>query len=274
MKDQESVIHVKGSFFLDSVEENNPSGKAERLEENNNIVSTEKRKGSVEELKYSECALFEVKKFILDYFTEFKSRSDSESMELISNKRGRPRSFKGTSYLNLHQLILKHLCKNLSLNGRSDSKQVTMKRKISKIPGVLLAYISSQTHIKSSDLKLNLRAYLESFCFCFLPLFDRENQIDASDYFNYFLDYIILSFPDKRVMILLEMLKRNADISGSEFDNLSSALRSIRGTSIETFKLLKESNRCISLMVSKLSSMVANKPAVVKLLKLLLKGSK
>lgn len=130
---------------------------------------------------------------------------------------------------------------------------------------MLLREIWSQTHVKNPDLQINVKAYLESFNNGFIPLFLQDGLIDTDQpqanvkyLYELFLDYILLSFPKERILLLLNMLKDNFDISSNSYNQRVSCLKKMKQTSLKTFKSFWSSNKCLKLIVKKMPEIMKN----------------
>ena len=164
--------------------------------------------------------------------------------------KGRPEILKNPTKEKLGQLVL-NLVANLSKQSkkqRSDARTATICRNFKKLPDIFLKAIGSKCQYKSREIDAVLRSYLLSFVKGFLVFYDLEEGIDRV---QLFLEYIVLSFPEKKVKCILNNLQKHGFRSSAcDFDSLKKQVGIRKKASKMNFTQLIDANNCFKLICS------------------------
>ena len=171
--------------------------------------------------------------------TRFFNIINNIEEEIKNSTRGRPKKEvvindkKLKGILKCWAIDLDDKIEKCSKSKRTDALDVTIKRKILKIPDVFLKYIASKSQYKSKDLKVSLLAYIDSFFKGFVPIFKytlpknyKKGCVEEKKLINDFFQYCVLSFPKDRVRKLLDMCK-NSPYSSSNIESIFDQLEDI-----------------------------------------------
>lgn len=133
-------------------------------------------------------------------------------------------------------------CKNrLKRSQRSDASFASISRYIKKIPDIFLKYIGSKCQYKSRDIRVVVRSYLKSFLDGFIKIFKCPQHIDLIEYF---IDYIILCYPETKVYTILKILHEENTINEAKYNDKVEQLGLRVKASKISFQELHKRNVC------------------------------
>lgn len=166
--------------------------------------------------------------------------------KIVTNKikRGRPEQIKNCSMKVLNSLILaweRELQNRLKRDQRSDASFASISRYIKKIPDIFLKYIGSKCQYKSREIRVVVKSYLRSFLDGFIKIFKCPSNVPQIEYF---IDYIILCFPEAKVYTILETLCEENTITQAQFEDKADQLKIRVKASKICFQELHRRNVC------------------------------
>lgn len=167
-------------------------------------------------------------------------------------KRGRPEVTKDVSPEALNSAFAKFAKSfwvKASSRQRIDAKTATLARHLKKITDVFLKYIGSKCQYKSKELNVVLRAYLKSFVLGFCKFFHLE---DAPNKDELFLHYIVLCFPEKKVLRILGRLQKQGFKPCGYFKSLKDSLKLRKLAAKWSFQDLFKTNFCFKIIFPKI----------------------
>jgi hypothetical protein len=184
------------------------------------------------------------------YLNDYTAASRVE-IPLFHLLRGRSEKVKNPSKSDLDQLFLEHMAVlGKPSKQRLDARTSTICRILKKIPTIFLKDISSKSQYKSNEIDFILRAYLFSFKKWFLEFYDLD---EGTDKVKLFLDYIVLSFPEKKVKVILTILQKHDLLSYyCKLDSLKEQVGIRTKASKSNFIQLIEANNCFKLICSQM----------------------
>mmetsp|Transcript_7203 Transcript_7203/g.6389 ORF Transcript_7203/g.6389 Transcript_7203/m.6389 type:complete len:190 (+) Transcript_7203:711-1280(+) len=144
--------------------------------------------------------------------------------------------------------------------NRPDAQIASLPRFWKKTPTIFLHYIGSKCKYKSRDPLLFAREWMKVFLKCFCPLYEIEPNIELR--IRLFLDSIILSLPDVKVLVVIELFY---DKDSEEYKNYLYQLDHLR-REVSKIKMIELYNRnsFFKLVADKYSSFIPEKSTDLK----------
>ena len=167
-----------------------------------------------------------------------------QASRLNAKPNGRPENIKKWFKGDVVAVVEKHLNKRASKKEqRSDAENTTVMKAIYGIPDALLKHNGSKCQYKSKKINTVLRQYLLCFKVRYLKFF----ELDSSEVtVKHFLDFIVLSFPENKVIAILNILEKKAFLSHVlDYKELKAHIVIRRKSSMRKFNHLFETNSCL-----------------------------
>ncbi|CAI2363338.1 unnamed protein product [Moneuplotes crassus] len=169
--------------------------------------------------------------------------------------KGRPRKFKNINKDVIWTSVLDKLEKKANkrtFKQRTDAKTVSICRDTKKVFDHILKYVSSRASYKSSNIKEVIGAYAEAFTVGFIPtVFDSEA---VDDKIRLFCQFIVLAYPESKVVRIISLLSEANYLSCDECTNLLHLVKIRKLPSKTNFQNIARQNTCFKNIIIKLLS--------------------
>lgn len=173
--------------------------------------------------------------------------------------RGRPETKIDMSKQALKKLIDKiaqDLVKKMKeKNQRSDARTATICRHIAKIPDHFLKELGSKCRFKSNDLSEFLSSYLKSFV-GFLNYYNVSKQSDPVYIQRLFFDFIMLRFPENKVMALISSFEQEGFLLDRDVSYYSSIFSQRKSAAKKNFKSCFQNNSAFQILIKSVNKLL------------------
>lgn len=141
----------------------------------------------------------------------------------------------------------KKLNSQIGTSNRADALLTACMRTIKRIPDVILKYMTSKTHYKSSDMNVYFKCWIQCFLHGFLSVFEVEEK-NMENIKKMFFHFIVLAFPKAKVEAVLDALFSKCAISVTKRDQYKRFLATGSKTTKKAYGQLIKSNVCFDLI--------------------------
>ena len=121
---------------------------------------------------------------------------------------------------------------------------------LNKLPDILLKFVGSKCKYKSQNIYEVLECYLKTFTDGFMKLHDILER-DEFSLLDLFLDFIVLCFPESKVLEILGLMTEVPHVSSKKLDMLSKQLKMRVGSSKKSFQKFIHDNKCFQIVIMK-----------------------